>query len=72
VSLVNLQTIGAFVDRQAAFLGAALGTGPEFATGLIVYFFVIGIIQGYILTRMFLPKQLFGGTEEAATGQPQV
>ena len=63
VSLVNLQSIGAFVDRLARDLGPALGTPPAFATGLILYFFVIGVIQGYILTRMFLPKQLFGATE---------
>jgi hypothetical protein len=63
VSLVNLQAIGAFVDRLAGDLGPALDTSKPFATGLIVYFFVIGIIEGYILTRMFLPKQLFGHTE---------
>lgn len=62
VSLVNLQTIGAFIDRQAGDLGPALGAPKAFATGLIVYFFVVGIIQGYILTRMFLPRQ-FGLTE---------
>jgi uncharacterized membrane protein len=63
VSLVNLQGIGGFVDRLARDLGPALSAPPTFATGLILYFFVIGIIQGYILTRMFLPKQLFGVTE---------
>lgn len=62
VSLVNLQAIGAFVDRQAGELGPALAAPKAFATGLIVYFFVIGLIQGYILTRMFLPRQ-FGLTE---------
>jgi uncharacterized membrane protein len=60
VGLVNMQAIGAFVDRMAGDLGPALATTKAFATGLIVYFFVVGIIQGYILTRMFLPKQLFG------------
>jgi uncharacterized membrane protein len=63
VSLVNLQAIGGFVDRLAAQLAPALGTPAAFATGLIGYFFFIGIIQGYILTRMFLPDQLFGDTE---------
>ena len=57
VSLVNLQAIGAFIDRLARDLGPALGTSKPFAIGLIVYFFVIGFIQGYILTRMFLPGQ---------------
>lgn len=62
VALVNLQSIGAFVDRLAASLASALAASHAFATSLIVYFFVIGIIQGYILTRMFLPRQ-FGLTE---------
>ena len=62
VSLVNLQSIGAFTDRISVELASALAAPKAFATGLIVYFFVIGIIQGYILTRMFLPRQ-FGLTE---------
>jgi uncharacterized membrane protein len=57
VSLVNLQTIGAFIDRLAADLAPALGTPKAFASGLIVYFFVIGLIQGYVLTRMFLKSE---------------
>lgn len=57
VSLVNLRSIGAFIDGLAADLGPALGTPKTFATGLIVYFFTVGIIQGYILTRVFLPEQ---------------
>jgi uncharacterized membrane protein len=62
VGLVNFQAIGAFTDRLAAGLSAATATSQSFATGLIVYFFVVGIIQGYLLTRMFLPEQ-FGLTE---------
>ena len=62
VSLVNLQSIGAFTDRLGEELATALAAPKAFATGLIVYFFVVGIIQGYILTRMFLPRQ-FGLTE---------
>lgn len=63
VSLVNLQTIGGFVDRLAGQLAPALATPTAFATGLISYFFLVGVIQGYILTRMFMPRQLFGDTE---------
>lgn len=57
VSLVNLTTIGAFIDRLAGELELALDAPKAFATALIVYFFVIGIIQGYILTRMFLKAE---------------
>jgi len=66
VSLVNLQTIGAFVDRQAGELGPALGAPKAFATGLIAYFFVVGIIQGYILTRMFLKTEFGDQTAQAS------
>ena len=62
VSLVNLQAIGGFTDDMSRELASALDRPKAFATGLIVYFFVIGVIQGYILTRMFLPRQ-FGLTE---------
>lgn len=61
--MVNLQAIGAFVDQLATNLGPTVNATKSFATALIVYFFVVGIIQGYVLTRMFLPKQLFGHTE---------
>jgi uncharacterized membrane protein len=57
VSLVNLRSIGTFIDSLAVDLGPALGTPKAFATGLIVYFFAVGIIQGYILTRVFLTEQ---------------
>jgi uncharacterized membrane protein len=58
VGLVNFRSIGEFAARLGAQLAQAAGAqDPAFATGLIVYFFVIGIIQGYILTRMFLKAQ---------------
>ena len=58
VGLVNFRSIGEFAARLGAQLAQATGAqDPAFAIGLIVYFFVIGIIQGYILTRMFLKAQ---------------
>ncbi|HEX8364491.1 MAG TPA: hypothetical protein VF603_04315 [Allosphingosinicella sp.] len=65
VGLVNFAAIGAFVSRLADQLSAGLGTHKSFATGLIVYFFVVGIIQGYILTRMFLGDQFRIDQEKA-------
>jgi hypothetical protein len=56
VGLVNFQAIGAFTTRMSTYLAEGTGTHTSFAMGLIVYFFVIGIIQGYILTRLFLAK----------------
>lgn len=57
VGLVNFGAIGAFVDARAGELAAATGAPKPFGTGLIVYFFVAGIIEGYILTRLFLSTQ---------------
>lgn len=54
VGLVNFQAIGRFVDQMAGELAADTGRGKAFALGVIVYFFAVGIIQGYILTRIFL------------------
>jgi hypothetical protein len=60
VGLVNFHAIGVFIDGLAGGLASALETDPPFATGLIVYFFVVGIIEGYILTRVHLAPQLTG------------
>jgi uncharacterized membrane protein len=66
VGLVNFQAIGSFIARLSVDVGRATDTDPAFATGLIVYFFVIGIIQGYILTRMFLTAQFQRELSQAA------
>lgn len=54
VGLVNFQAIGRFVDGLAVTLSDGTGRGHAFALGLIVYFFAVGVIQGYVLTRVFL------------------
>ena len=63
VGLVEFRTIGPFLDKVAVKLGKSLLTQPNaqtelevssFAQALIVYFFIAGIIQGYLLTRMYL------------------
>jgi uncharacterized membrane protein len=63
VGLINFKEIGDFLDRQAGELATSLGTdaapvGKPFALSLIVYFFVVGLIQGYLLTRLFLSRQM--------------
>ena len=64
VGLVEFRDIGAFLSRLSVRLGKALSSGPEdqpeaaaFALALIVYFFMAGMIQGYLLTRMYLSRQ---------------
>ncbi|HYO73297.1 MAG TPA: MauE/DoxX family redox-associated membrane protein [Archangium sp.] len=66
VGLIEFHAIGGFIRNISAELGRALtlqsgaqaeGPATSFAQALIVYFFVAGIIQGYLLTRMYLSAQ---------------
>jgi uncharacterized membrane protein len=69
VGLINFKDIGRFLDRLSGDLASSLGTeatpvSKPLALSLIVYFFVIGLIQGYLLTRLFLSKQFALQTSE--------
>jgi uncharacterized membrane protein len=61
VGLINFKEISGFIDRRADLLAASLAqtapAGKAMALSLIVYFFVVGLIQGYLLTRLFLSRQ---------------
>jgi hypothetical protein len=57
VGLINLKEIGTFLDGQSTELASALATDKSMALSLIVYFFIVGLIQGYLLTRLFLSWQ---------------
>ncbi len=67
VGLVEIRGIGQFIRKTSFELGQALAppmasqteiaARAAFATGVIVYFFVAGMIQGYLLTRMYLREQ---------------
>ena len=66
VGLINFKEISGFIDRLSDLLAASLKTqgapaGKAMALSLIVYFFVVGLIQGYLLTRLFLSKQFEPG-----------
>jgi hypothetical protein len=68
VGLINFKEIGAFLDRLSGELALSLGTegapvGKPLALSLIVYFFVVGLIQGYLLTRLFLSRQFASQTQ---------
>ena len=73
VGLIDLAEIGSFIDDTSADLAKALGgtTTPSFAMALILYFFVVGLIQGYLLTRMFLAWQFALQVESADRGETQ-
>lgn len=71
VGLLQFRAIGEFLERLATDLGSSLpmgaaGGGKQFATAVIIYFFVAGAIQGYLLTRMYLAVQFEG--REIRTG----
>jgi uncharacterized membrane protein len=67
VGLVNFRAIGDFIGRLSVDVGRATATDKAFAAGLIVYFFVVGIIQGYILTRMFLASQFANDDDSSSS-----
>lgn len=66
VGLVQFREIGEFLKGLSVELGQALvsqsraqtqAEAASFVQALIIYFFVAGIIQGYLLTRMYLSKR---------------
>jgi hypothetical protein len=62
VGLLQFHKLGTFLDKTSRALGTALSTtdgarASAFALAIIVYFFVAGVIQGYLLTRMFLAER---------------
>lgn len=62
VGLLQFHKLGTFLDHASKTLGAALSSRDDarataFALAIIVYFFVAGVIQGYLLTRMFLSER---------------
>jgi uncharacterized membrane protein len=76
VGLIEFHAIGGFVRNISAELGRALSLqageqveapATSFAQAVIIYFFVAGIIQGYLLTRMYLSAQ-FEEYESPAVG----
>jgi uncharacterized membrane protein len=61
VGLVNLNEGVALLDRMSNKLAGVVSKdpaiGPPLASALIVYFLLVGFMQGYLLTRMFLVWQ---------------
>jgi hypothetical protein len=66
VGLVEFRSLGTFLNGISVDLGAALVPpgvvsgaieAASFGKALIVYFSVAGMIQGYLLTRMYLTEQ---------------
>ena len=71
VGLVNLKQIAGFIDRRSHDLAISLATNaaqPDdpFALSLIVYFLVVGLIQGYLLTRLFLHRRFLAALRQTS------
>jgi hypothetical protein len=59
VSLVNSEKIGNNLLHAAGKVADSIGGGPEresLALAIMVYFSVIGLLGGYLLTRLFLQR----------------
>jgi hypothetical protein len=57
VSLVNSERIGTAMWQAAVQIGLSLGAGTNttsLACAIMVYFSVVGLLSGYLLTRLFL------------------
>ncbi len=70
VGLVEFRKIGESLTRISLELGQSLTPqvgAASFAKALIVYFFVAGVIQGYLLTRMYLSAEFQDTGEQAAS-----
>jgi hypothetical protein len=52
--LVNFTEIGVILTERAAILSPVLEVDPNYALALIIYFFIAGFLEGYLLTRIFL------------------
>jgi uncharacterized membrane protein len=57
VGLINFTNIGGYITTLSGRLGGALHIDEDFALALLVYFFVLGLIEGYLLTRTFLYEE---------------
>lgn len=59
VSLVNSEQIGDIILRAARIMANSIGGGPareSLALAILVYFSVLGVLGGYLLTRLFLQR----------------
>jgi hypothetical protein len=57
VGLANLTRLPSLLDKWAGYAGLSLdpsGGSKNFALGMILYFCILGLVSGYLLTQMFL------------------
>ena len=57
--LIQLRNIPDYLNRLSLFIASGLGPTPQtqvLAIALVVYFFVIGFLSGYLMTRIYLAQ----------------
>jgi hypothetical protein len=72
VSLVNSEQIGKAMLRAGETMASSMGGGPareSLAQAILVYFGVVGLLGGYLLTRLFL-QRAFDTAEWSEAGRP--
>lgn len=57
LGLINFRQIGDLLTTRSAVLSTTLKVDSNYALAFIIYFFVAGLIEGYLLTRIFLQWQ---------------
>lgn len=68
LGLIEIRSIPSFVYRMAEILARGIGSAEEyiaFALALIPYFFAVGFLFGYLVTRIFLAPALARADREA-------
>jgi hypothetical protein len=57
LGLIHFKQIGDFLTDRSLILSKVLHVNENYVLALIVYFFVAGFLEGYLLTRIFLQWQ---------------
>jgi uncharacterized membrane protein len=66
IGLVNFTDIAAYVRTSSIRMGQSMHITDTFATALIAYFTTLGLIEGYVLTRMFLAREFMADGQGTA------
>jgi hypothetical protein len=60
-SLTQISTLHRVINNLANFIAGGLGDNPAghtLAMGLLIYFFVVGLLSGFLFTRLYLALSL--------------
>lgn len=67
LGLVELQSAPAHIKRIAAYIAQGIGPHTEyFAAGFVIYFFILGFIGSYLITRLYIAGAFSRADQEAS------